>query len=70
MATAVNELRRERFQGLNDKLNEWADIETARLNTTAVFLRSIQGTAERISTKTTERAQILALTDINDFLLL
>lgn len=70
MATAVDELRRERWQDLNDKLNEWADIETARLKATAAFLRSIQGTAERISTKTTARTQILALTDINDFLLL
>lgn len=70
MATAVNELRRQRFQALKEKVEEWADTERDRLTATAAFLRSIQGTAERISTKTTQRAQTLALTDINDFLLL
>ena len=69
MATAVDELRIERFESLRDKTNEWADIETARLEATATFLRSIKGTAERISTRTSDRTKALALTDVNDFLL-
>ena len=69
MATSLDALRIVRFQGLRDTTNEWADIETARLQATADFLRSIKGTAERVSSRTSIRTKTLALTDVNDFLL-
>ena len=43
----------ERFKQLKKATNEWADREKKRLEDQASFLRSINGTAEKISTQTT-----------------
>lgn len=55
-------------QALKDAVGEYGDKEIKRLEDQAAFLRSIQGSEEKISSQTTEASTELAFNDVNEFL--
>ena len=55
-------------QALKEAVQEYGDKEVKRLEDQAVFLRSIQGSEQKISSQTTEASTELAFNDVNEFL--
>lgn len=55
-------------QTLKDAVQEYGDKEVTRLEDQAAFLRSIQGSEQKISSQTTAASTALAFNDVNEFL--
>ena len=55
-------------QALKSAVREYGDKEVKRLEDQAAFLRSIQGSEQKISSQTTAASTDLAFNDVNEFL--